>query len=130
MQGMSKKLRAFGLYALIVVAGLGCGLAVAKLPSLFKKNYVEGDYSAYYQNASARVVLYGTKTCPYCTRTREYLKARNIAFADLDVEDSENARKEFAQLGGGGVPVILVGNRRIQGFNRSALDAALESQPH
>ena len=69
MQGMSKKLRAFGLYALIAVAGLGCGLAVAKLPSLFKKNYVEGDYSAYYQNASASVVLYGTKTCPYCTRT-------------------------------------------------------------
>jgi transposase len=50
---------------------------------------------------------------------------RGIVFTDLDIENSELARRWHRQLGGKDVPVILIGNRQIRGFNVSALDAAI-----
>ncbi len=113
-------------YLLILVAGLGTGLVVANAPKWFKKPYVEGNYAQYYPDAQTKVVMYGTQSCPYCGKARELLRAKNVRFADLDVQHSPKAQKEFEQLGGTGVPVILIGNRRIQGFNQDAIEEALE----
>ncbi|WP_255756506.1 glutaredoxin family protein [Massilia sp. erpn] len=123
---IGKKIKVVAVYILILVAGLGVGLGLARLPAMFKKPYVEGNYAAYFPDTRTKVVVYGTETCPFCIKTRAYLKERNIAFADLYVDNSEKAKKEFGQLGGGGVPMILVGNRRIEGFNQAALDDALK----
>lgn len=114
-------------YLLILAAGLGTGFVVANAPKWLKKPYVEGNYAAYYPNAQTKVVVYGTQSCPYCAKTREFLRAKKIEFADLDVQHSPKAQKEFEQLGGSGVPVVLIGNRRIQGFNQDAFEAALKT---
>ncbi|NVE01016.1 glutaredoxin family protein [Massilia sp. BJB1822] len=123
---IGKKLKTAAAYVVILAAGLGAGLAIAKLPAMFKKPYVEGNYAAYFPDTATKVVVYGTETCPFCIKTRAYLKEHNIAFADLYVDQSEKAKKEFAQLGGGGVPMILIGNRRIEGFNQAAVEDALK----
>ncbi|WP_028102181.1 glutaredoxin family protein [Pseudoduganella violaceinigra] len=124
---MIKQLKTFGAYALILAAGLGVGVAVAKAPALFKKDYVQGDYSAYLQEHKAKVVLYGTETCPYCAKTRDYFKQNGIAYVDLDAGKPGPAREEFAKLGGGGVPLLLIGDRRIDGFIPAAINAALKA---
>lgn len=124
---MNMKLVKTGLsYALILAAGLGTGYVVANVPKWLKSPYTEGNYAAYYPNPQTKVVLYGTQTCPYCARAREFLHAKNIPYLERDVQHSDQAKKEFSQLGGTGVPVLLVGDRRIQGFNQDALDSALK----
>lgn len=63
------------------------------------------------------VVLYGTSWCGYCKKAKRYFEANGIAYTDLDVETNEQAKMEFEAMGGGGVPVILVGNKRMNGFS-------------
>jgi glutaredoxin len=74
---------------------------------------------------SPRITLYTTRNCPHCRQAKQYLQARGLRFAELDVNHSPRGKKEFARLGARGVPVILVGDRRIDGFDRRRLDAAL-----
>ena len=57
---------------------------------------------------------------------KTWCKENKIDFVDLDIEKSPEAKKAHAELGGGGVPVVLIGNRKIQGFNTGALEAALK----
>lgn len=123
---MSNKIKTAFLYLLILAGGLGSGWVLAHIPNWLKKPYNEGNYAQYYPNAQTKVVIYGTQSCPYCAKTREFLKAKNIAFADFDVQKSDKANKEFTALGGGGVPMILVGNRQIQGFQQKVLEESLQ----
>ncbi|WP_229207175.1 MULTISPECIES: glutaredoxin domain-containing protein [unclassified Duganella] len=124
---MIKHLKTLGMYALILAAGLAVGVAVAKVPALFKKDFVQGDYSAYLTQHKAQVVLYGTETCPYCAKARAYFKENGIAYADLDVGKPGESREEFKKLGGKNVPLLLIGERRIDGFNVAVIHAALKA---
>ncbi|KAK0349950.1 hypothetical protein LTR94_031004, partial [Friedmanniomyces endolithicus] len=112
-------------YVLILAAGLGIGSSVPYVVNLLKPAYATGDYSAYYPDKQSNVVLYGTSSCTYCIQARAYLRERNIAFIDRNISDSDQSYRELAQLGGKGVPVILVGERMLTGFNQSHLEAAL-----
>lgn len=69
-----------------------------------------------------RIVMYGTRWCGYCKKARAYFAARQLAFTDLDVETDPGAKAAFERLGGRGVPVILVGDTRINGFNEKAFE--------
>jgi len=117
-------------YILIVAAGLLIGLIAPQLFKVLKPAYSTGDYSAYYPDANTRVVVYGTDTCPYCLQARAYLRERAIPFIDRDVDNSDQGRRDFAALGKRVVPVILVGDRLLTGFNKKHLDAALAKAGH
>jgi mycoredoxin len=121
-----KAMKTAALYAAILAGGLAAGTGVAKVVPLLKPSYTTADNTAYFQAYQSKVVLYGTASCGYCARTRAYLKERHIAYADLDIEKSEQAKSEFKQFGVGGVPYLLIGDRRIQGFNTGAIDSALQ----
>ncbi|HTD03040.1 glutaredoxin family protein [Undibacterium sp.] len=122
---MNKRLKAFSGYVLILAAGLGVGYAASHAAVWLKPAYREGNYSAYFPNAQSKVVLYGTSWCAFCAKTRSYLREHNINFVDLDIEKSPAAAAQHKQLGGGGVPVVLIGDRKIQGFNSREFDAAI-----
>ena len=123
---MIRHLKTVGLYALILAAGLAVGVAVAKVPALFKKDFVQGD-SAYLTQHKAQVVWYGTETCPFCAKVRAYFKENGIAYADLDVGKPGESREEFKKLGGKGVPLLLIGDRRIDGYNAGVIREALRA---
>lgn len=127
MARLMTSLKTAGGYALIIALGLGGGYAVSTVPGMFQKEYVQGDYAAYFPDRQTKVVLYGTDWCGYCAQARAHLKANNIPFADLDIEKSESARKQHAALGGGGVPLLLIGDRKITGFNAPVLDSAIKN---
>ena len=124
---MIRHLKTVGLYALILAAGLAVGVAVAKVPALFKKDFVQGDYSAYLTQHKAQVVWYGTETCPFFAKVRAYFKENGIAYADLDVGKPGESREEFKKLGGKGVPLLLIGDRRIDGYNAGVIREALRA---
>jgi glutaredoxin len=67
-----------------------------------------------------RVLVYTRGGCVHCDQAKAFLKAQGIAFIELDVGRSPKARKALARLGARGVPTILVGDRRLDGFSERA----------
>lgn len=74
-----------------------------------------------------RVKLYTTTWCGYCKKARAYLKSRNIPFDDIDVETTDRGRREYREIGGNGVPVIFVGERRMDGYDQGGLQDMLKA---
>jgi mycoredoxin len=101
-------------------------LAVEKWRNWFPAPaFTEGDFSAHYSANRLQVVLYGTRSCVFCQRARDYFIAQKIAFTDQLIDSPGEAAKSFAPLNIATVPVILIGNRMISGFNPKAIDEAL-----
>ncbi|WP_332854302.1 glutaredoxin family protein [Duganella sp. S19_KUP01_CR8] len=124
-----KRIKTVLIYAAILGLGLGVGRVASKVPQWLTPAYVEGDFQAYYPDPATKVVLYGTKTCPYCQQTRAYLNEHHIPFADVDVSHTGKGQQDYRSFGETAVPVILIGNRRITGFKQSVIEAALEQLP-
>ena len=60
---------------------------------------------------------------------KEYLSQKGIDFIAHDVSvDREKAREMVEKSGQMGVPVIIIGNDIIVGFNRSKLEQLLSQQ--
>ncbi len=72
-----------------------------------------------------RVVMYTTPTCGFCHRAKAYFDQRGIPFTERDISRSSQARRQFKMLNGRGVPLIVIGDQRIAGFNQAAIDRAL-----
>ena len=77
--------------------------------------------------AKERVRIYTTTWCGYCKKAKAQLAARGVAFHEIDVETSDSGHREYVALGGRGVPVILVGSQRMDGYDAGRLDAMLQS---
>jgi glutaredoxin len=71
-----------------------------------------------------------TGWCGYCRQARAYLTSRGIPFEDLDVEISAQGKQEYRELKGRGVPIILVGNQRMNGYSQAQLDSMLRTAGH
>lgn len=73
------------------------------------------------------VVLYATTWCSNCAQTRKFLKANNIPYFEYDVDNSSEGQRQFKQLHGTGVPVILVKNSVIRGYDPDAIMQAAKA---
>ena len=76
--------------------------------------------------ADKKVVIYSTPTCPYCKRAKDYLTQKGISYTDYDVaKDRDKAKEMIDKSKQMGVPVIIVDDEVIVGFNQSRLDSLL-----
>ena len=76
---------------------------------------------------SASVKVYTTVTCPWCVKTKEFLKANNISYNEVNVGVDEKSRNEmFEKSGQFGVPVTDVNGTIIVGYDKEALKKALK----
>ena len=73
----------------------------------------------------AAVKMYATSWCPYCAKARAYFARRNIAYVEIDIEKSSEGRAEYKRIGGRGVPLILVGAERMNGYSEARLSQLL-----
>ena len=72
------------------------------------------------------VKVYTTNTCPWCDKAKSYLKSKGIAFEELNVQDDMIAREEMIKKAKQmGVPVLDVNGTIIIGFDKPAIDTAL-----
>lgn len=76
---------------------------------------------------SSSIVLYSARWCGYCDKARAYLQEQQVSFTELDIETSPRGRQEFAQLGGGGIPLMKIDSTLIRGYNPQAISYALRS---
>lgn len=73
-----------------------------------------------------KVIVYSTKTCPYCRLAKEFLKQNNIEFTDYDVgENREKLEEMIKKSGQMGVPVIDIDGEIIVGFDKERIKQVL-----
>ncbi len=76
--------------------------------------------------ADKKVVIYSTPTCPYCKKAKEYFSQKGISYVDYDVAKDRDKAKEMIQKSGQmGVPVIMIDDEIVVGFNQSKVDELL-----
>ena len=73
-------------------------------------------------DSAKRVTMYATSWCGYCNKARQYFRAKGIDYIEYDIEKDERARRMYDALGGKGVPVILVGKKRLNGFSEAGFN--------
>lgn len=73
----------------------------------------------------SEVKVYTSNTCPYCTMAKDYLKEKGVEFNEKNVQVDAAARDELISMGYTGVPVLVIGEEEIVGFDRARIDAAL-----
>lgn len=69
-----------------------------------------------------KVLMYSTAWCRYCKKARKHFAKNNIPFVEYDIEKNTKAKREYDALKGSGVPVILVSDRRMNGFSEKSFD--------
>ena len=78
------------------------------------------------KKTGGKVVVYSTHTCPWCAKTKEFLKANKVSFTNKFVDTSKPAAQEMIKKSGQqSVPVIIIGSKVIVGFSESKLKSAL-----
>jgi glutaredoxin len=71
---------------------------------------------------SKSVVMYSTSWCGYCKKAAQHFHKNNIPFTEYDIEKDKKAAQEYKDLKGRGVPIILIGNQRMNGFDAGSFD--------
>jgi glutaredoxin len=70
-----------------------------------------------------QISMYSTDWCGVCTRARDYMRSRNIAFQDFDVDHDAAARQRAHALNpSGGVPTIAIDRELLVGFSPESLE--------
>lgn len=73
-----------------------------------------------------KVTIYSTPTCPFCIRTKQFLKDNNIAFEDIDVSaNPAKAEEMIEKTGQMGVPVLDIDGEIIIGFDKEKIKETL-----
>lgn len=73
-----------------------------------------------------KVIIFSTPTCSFCNQAKRYFREKNIRFTDVDVSrDQSAARDMMRRTGQMGVPVILINNKPIIGFDRPKINQML-----
>ena len=72
------------------------------------------------------VIIYSTPTCHFCHMAKDFFTENNIAFTDYDVAADMEKRTEMIDTTGQmGVPVIMIGDDTMVGFNEPKIKELL-----
>ncbi|MBT3233472.1 MAG: NrdH-redoxin [Calditrichaeota bacterium] len=73
-----------------------------------------------------RVIVFSTPTCSWCRKVKSYLKQHKVRFKEIDVSKDASAGRDMVRMSGqSGVPVTLIDNRPVIGFDKAQIDRLL-----
>lgn len=75
---------------------------------------------------SKAITIYTTPTCHFCQMAKDFFKEKGVQYTEYNVAQNLEKRQEMIQKSGQmGVPVILVGDELIVGFDQERLASSL-----
>lgn len=77
----------------------------------------------------ATVKIYTTPACPWCKKTKEWMKEKKIKYTEYNVVDNKKARERMIEKSGQmGVPVLEIGEQIIVGYDPKTIEKALKKK--
>jgi glutaredoxin-like protein NrdH len=79
----------------------------------------------------AQAIIYTSTTCHFCKQVKNYMDAHRISYEERNIDENPAYGEELARLGIMSVPLTLIGDKQILGFNPNRINkalAALEEQ--
>jgi len=75
-----------------------------------------------------KIKVYGVPGCPFCKKTKEFLKSKGLNFEDIDVAANHDLAKEmFKKSSQMSVPVIEIDGKIVIGFDKGKIENLLGS---
>ncbi len=66
----------------------------------------------------SKVMIYTTIYCPYCNAAKAFLNSKGVNYKEIDVTEDLNAKRRVTdELGWSTVPIILINDRVIGGYD-------------
>jgi glutaredoxin len=79
-----------------------------------------------------KVVVYALSTCPWCRKTKQFLKDNKIEFEFVDYDlakekEQERILSKMKRFGGGSsFPFVIVGEEAVEGYDPERLSQLLD----
>jgi len=76
-------------------------------------------------SSQPRVIIFTSSSCPWCNRVKQYLSERRFRFREVNVERDPEGARELRRRNITGVPVVLINNHPIVGFDKAKINKLL-----
>lgn len=76
------------------------------------------------------VIMLGAWWCSYCYQAKKYFQKNNVHYCEYDMENTKIGKRLYKENGGGAVPLILIGDYRLRGFDSEQVEQAIALLPH
>ncbi len=73
------------------------------------------------------VEIYLTDWCGYCKQALRYMDSKGIPYVAYNIEKDNAAKMRHKELGGRGVPLIIIGPNKMSGFSQSTMEKYLSN---
>ncbi len=71
------------------------------------------------------VIMLGAWWCSYCYQAKKYFQRNNIHYCEYDMENTPQGKLLYEKHGGGAIPIMLIGDYQLSGFNEKQIEAAI-----
>jgi len=72
------------------------------------------------------ITIYTSEGCPWCARTKEYLRSKGVSFREVNVSRDPSKIQEMINVSGQtGTPVTVIKGEAVVGFDEARLNALL-----
>jgi len=113
----------------VSVAASSSGPSYTPGPTSPKPQAKEPSQIAAYNDSESfrgvRVIMYRTTWCGYCKKAEELLVNLGVSLVQYDIEKDRSRHAEMKSMGGVGVPFIIIGDKRIRGYDKNGIMDAL-----
>ena len=71
------------------------------------------------------IIVYSGLRCKPCEAVKGFLKESGFSYIEKNIHLDKQARQELLAMGMKSIPVTIIGDRRIEGFDREKIAEAL-----
>ncbi|WP_058302699.1 glutaredoxin family protein [Gorillibacterium timonense] len=72
-----------------------------------------------------KAIVYSSTHCQYCAGVKKFLTDKGVAYEERNIDLNDAFAEELWNTGMRSVPVTVIGDTKILGFNQTALNKAL-----
>ncbi len=74
-----------------------------------------------------KIILFTASACPLCASARSYLKSCNMRFTEKNIREDKDALNELIEKRILGIPIIIIDDEVIVGFNKDRIERILKN---
>jgi len=73
------------------------------------------------------IEVYFSENSIWCRRMKRYLDEKGVTFRTINAHEPFNSRRVMSLTGQSSLPVTVIGNTTVIGFDKEAVDTALQN---